>query len=314
MDLTWLWITLGVIGGIIVLIFISSIICFHLSIYRYSSWNTEKNEVEFSSLGKYQEEAETFFKWFHEKGEPIYIESTDHLRLGGLYFACPNAKRTVIMAHGYRGKPDYDFCLSHHWLYENDCNVLCIYQRAHGLSQGKYITMGTHEKNDLHQWVNYIEKQNNLPIYLLGVSMGCATTLMSFDKPYSDRVKGVIADCGYYSIYRQFMSEVGKKATPVLAAPLLLFSDIWTHMFAHFGIFKPDTRKIMRQFSLPIIFIHGDADDFVKPYHTKKNYEACTSSYKKLIIGHGAGHGRTMLTNEKEYKEEVLELFEKFDK
>ena len=305
----WLWISLGIIGGLIILVIIMSIVVFHLAINRYSLWNTDKNKVIFSFPEPYQSQALAYFDWFHNSGEIVSIKSFDGLTLKAKYFAHPSAKRTVIMAHGYRGKPDYDFSLSHHWFYEQECNVLVIYQRAHGLSEGKYITMGIYEREDIHSWEEYIESLDNLPIYLIGISMGTASILMSFYKPYSNRVKGIVADCGYYSIHRQFVDEVGKFVSKPVARFFLFFANWWCVIFAKFSMKQVDTRKIVKNINLPILFVHGDKDSFVKPYQSQRNYEACGSKEKVLIIAHGADHGKSLLFEEDKYKEEIKRIF-----
>ena len=305
----WLWISLGVIGGFFLILIIISYIVFHLTIVRDSAWNTDGDQVIFKFEDKYKKEAEQYYKWFHSEGEVVVVRSDDGLNLCGRYFKHPHAKRTIIMVHGYRGKPDYDFCLSHHWLFENESNILCVYSRATGLSEGKYITMGIKERDDLHQWFDYVCQKDNLPIYFSGISMGAATVMMSMYKPYSDRLKGLFLDCGYSSIYRQFQSYIGGMVGKPLATLFLFFANWWTHIFAHFGMKQADTRKIMKDVTLPLLFAHSDKDKFVLPYHTLENYEACGSEHKYLLIGQGAEHGDTFLTNEKEYKEIIKKIF-----
>ena len=41
---------------------------------------------------------------------------------------------------------------------------------------------------------------------------------------------------------------------------------------------------------MPVIFYHGDADDFVPSYMSRDMYDACPSR-KELIIIPGAAHG-----------------------
>lgn len=306
----WLWVVLGVAGVLLLAIIISSLMIFHICLVRTSRWNSDNSPVVFSFDEIHNQEANKYFEWFHKEGKVVYIKSKDGLKLAGVLFINPNAKRNVIMFHGYRGKPDYDFCLSHHWAYENGCNVLCIYQRSSGLSEGKYITMGIKERQDAHLWVNYVEQLNDLPIYLMGISMGAATVMMSFYKPYSNRVKGAVADCGYYSIHKQTQYAIADKMGTVLAAILLVFGDLWAILFAHFSFWQGNTKKILKHVQIPFIFAHGDKDNFVRMFNSEENYKACASKEKTLLVGKGADHGGTFLTNGKEYKELLLKLFE----
>ena len=49
--------------------------------------------------------------------------------------------------------------------------------------------------------------------------------------------------------------------------------------------------EAMKRCSLPIIFIHGDTDDFVPNEMSDELYNACSSKIKKSVKIHGAGHG-----------------------
>ena len=60
-----------------------------------------------------------------------------------------------------------------------------------------------------------------------------------------------------------------------------------------FGRFDPDSyspEEAMANCKLPVIFVHGEADDFVPCEMTRRNYELCTGP-KVLLMVPGAGHG-----------------------
>ena len=71
--------------------------------------------------------------------------------------------------------------------------------------------------------------------------------MMSFYKPYSDRVKGAVADCGYYSIHKQTQYAIADKMGAVLAAILLYLSVLLNDS-------KPDV-KTPRSSGSPVILI-----------------------------------------------------------
>ena len=67
-----------------------------------------------------------------------------------------------------------------------------------------------------------------------------------------------------------------------------------------FGGFDPDKHspiKSMAKCTLPIVFFHGDADDFVPCSMSVDNYNTCISQDKTLVIIPGAGHGLSFLTD-----------------
>ena len=59
--------------------------------------------------------------------------------------------------------------------------------------------------------------------------------------------------------------------------------------------------------SIPILFIHGSADNFVPCYMTEENYNFCASKKKKVIV-EGAPHGFSFLVDKQTVKN-ALESF-----
>lgn len=105
-------------------------------------------------------------------GKDVWICSGDGLKLHALYFEQKNAVRTVLCAHGYRGTAYGDFAGSAEMLKKERCNLLLIDERGCGKSEGKYITFGVKEKDDILRWLEWLNRNQNLPVYLYGVSMG----------------------------------------------------------------------------------------------------------------------------------------------
>ena len=61
---------------------------------------------------------------------------------------------------------------------------------------------------------------------------------------------------------------------------------------------------------IPVLFFHGESDDYVPSYMSKINYEACTSR-KKLVLIPGAGHGLSFPVDQQGYLAEMEEFFHK---
>lgn len=138
---------------------------------------------------------------YWNQGEVVQIQSFDGLQLNGrLIIGKPTAK-WVLCFHGYRtsGKVDNGFISSH--LISQGYNCLIVDQRAHGDSQGRYLTMGWLERLDVQSWTDFLIKtQTPKEIIWFGDSMGAATVLMASGESVPPVVHGKIADCGYTSI------------------------------------------------------------------------------------------------------------------
>ena len=85
--------------------------------------------------------------------EWVYTQSSDDLKLAGRYYHLKDGAPLVIFFHGYKSPALRDFC-GGFWIYrEQGYNILVVDQRAHGRSEGKFLTMGIKERHDCVKWV-----------------------------------------------------------------------------------------------------------------------------------------------------------------
>ena len=83
-----------------------------------------------------------------KKKNTLEIKSFDGLMLkADEYYQ--HSDKTVILIHGYNGDPYVHLGSQARWFYDKGYNVLLLYQRAHGVSEGKNCAFGLLEKNDL---------------------------------------------------------------------------------------------------------------------------------------------------------------------
>lgn len=61
-------------------------------------------------------------------------------------------------------------------------------------------------------------------------------------------------------------------------------------MFGGFDLDGYSAQEAMKNCKVPVIFFHGEDDDFVPCHMSKINYDACTSR-KQIVTVPGAGHG-----------------------
>ena len=72
------------------------------------------------------------------------------------------------------------------------------------------------------------------------------------------------------------------------------------------------TLEALKKAKVPVLFIHGTADRLVPVEMTYKNYLAC-SSPKKLLIVPGASHGMSYITDKKAYRQALREFWSDYD-
>ena len=306
---------LFVLAGFSVLTVISGIYVFIVACVRKKelSWLIE-DEIKNTPYGKFYSYIVASNQWLLDhQAQDVYITSADGVRLHGLWVPVQNARGTVLFAHGYRSTMLVDFGMAFELYHKIGMNLLIPEQRSHGKSQGRYITFGVKESNDMMRWIQYHNDELSCkPILLSGISMGASTMIYLADKELPSNVKGIVADCGFTSP-REIIKSVFKSVIHLPAAPTLLFTDIMTRLFAGFSLSEKDSRKILKNNKLPIIMIHGMDDDFVPCRMTQEGFSACTGP-KQLLLVDGAEHGVSFLVDPERYIAIINEFLDKYMK
>lgn len=232
--------------------------------------------------------------------EDKYINSSDNLKLHA--YEVKNENKTnkwAVVVHGYTSEGKLLSSKAKH-LYDIGYNVLVPDLRAHGLSEGNYIGMGWDDRLDIIDWINYIIKNNpNCEIALHGTSMGASTVLMVSGEKLPSNVKAIVADCGYTSATEEFKYQL-KQLFNLPSFPIMNVSDIVTHIRAGYCLNKASAINQVKKSTTPILFIHGDKDDFVPYYMMDELYNATNSPKEKLTVK-DAAHAKADLVNPKLY-------------
>ena len=258
-------------------------------------------------------EVEADVNWLIKDSNYIdtYITSSDNLKLHA--YEVKNENKTdkwAIVVHGYTSEGKLLSSKAKH-LYNMGYNVLVPDLRSHGTSEGNYIGMGWHDRLDIIDWINYIVKNNpKSEIALHGTSMGSATVLMVSGEKLPSNVKAIVADCGYTSVYDEFSYQL-KQLFNLPAFPIMNFSDVVTHIRAGYCLNDASAINQVKKSTTPILYIHGDKDDFVPYYMMDELYNATNSEKEKLTI-EGGEHANSDLVNPKLYWSTANSFLEKY--
>ena len=238
------------------------------------------------------------------------ITSFDGLTLRGKYYEYEKGAPIELLMHGYRGSMERDMSGGVVRCFKQGRSALCVDHRASGISDGKVITFGVNESRDCVEWVNFIINNidKDAKIILTGISMGAATVMITAGKELPKNVVAVLADCGYTSAKEIIMNTMrDMKLPPKLLYP---FAVLGGKLYGKFDIDETSPIEMMKKCRLPVIFIHGDADDFVPYDMSVRNYEACSSENKKLVTIEGAGHGVCFPVDQEKYLAALSEFFD----
>ena len=307
------YIILTVLGALAVCALITAYVCYRM-IFRAPKRKPKPEGVDIPEGEIYSARKKQLTDWGNEvRSLPcreVSIKTFDGLTLRGRYYEFYKGAPIELMLHGYKGNSERDLSggvirgrtLGH--------NVLLFDHRGSGESDGKVITFGINESRDCRQWVDFIIENidRNARIILTGVSMGAATVMICSAMDMPKNVVGVLADCGYTSARDIIKKVIRDMKLP--AGLLYPFVRLGAVLFGRFNIDKTSPIEAMKACKLPVIFIHGDADDFVPYSMSEENYAACISEHKRLVAIEGAGHGLAYPANEEKYLRSVKEFFE----
>ncbi len=235
----------------------------------------------------------------------------DKLDLCG-YHIKGNSDILILLLHGYRSSGLSDLSLFYNIYKDTNFDLFAVDHRSHGKSEGTHIGFGTLDYRDVKKWLEYLKE--NFPdkkIIIHGVSMGANTALLLSDYQ-CEEVKGIIADCGYTSVYEQF-KHIIKTMIRLPSSLMLKITNILSKRFCGYELHEEDTKKHLERAIKPILFIHGDKDYFVPTIFTTENYACCNSS-KNLLIVANATHAQSALVDEVQYKNKVLDFIESLTK
>lgn len=313
----WILMIIGILlACVCIAIIITTVYFFVFTIHRKPTATLENNIGANTDWYKHMDIISECRQWLNQqKTESVFVQSDDGLKLHAVLLKNEHAsKKTVICFHGYTSCSTNDYVSLSKFYYEQGFNVLMVDGRAHGQSEGKYIGFGVLDRKDALRWIDYTINVfgGDSIIFLHGISMGASTVLMASGLNLPKNVKTIVADCGFTSAYDVF-SHILKRDYHIPKFPIMNLTDLLTKSFAGYGYKDVSTIDAVAKTNVPIIFIHGDKDDFVPTYMSEKNYEACASD-KQLLIVNGADHAEAYYVNQQAYEKAITTFIEKYAK
>ena len=308
-----LWTLLSIAAFLALLVLITSFVCFCMTFYTSRRNEPDAEESPVPPDKVYEPFREQILTWIRETRalprQSVEITSHDGLRLTGFYYEYEKGAPIEILFHGYRGNAERDLSGGVTRCFSLGRSALIVDQRAAGRSDGHVISFGINESLDCVRWVDYVVNNidKDAKIIITGISMGAATVLMAATYPLPANVVGVLADCGYTSakdIIKKVLCDM--KLSPDFFYP---FVKLGARIFGGFNLDKYSPIESMKKCQLPVIFFHGDTDDFVPHYMSVENFEACTSQLKRMVTIEGAGHGLAFPINQEKYLFEAGDFF-----
>ena len=244
----------------------------------------------------------------------ITIEGYRGFKVHACYVPAANPKKangTAIVIHGYGDNHFVFLYLVRMYRDKLNYNVLFPDLQYHGYSEGDHIQMGWYDRFDIEKWIEVahdIFKDDFMVLH--GVSMGGATVMMTSGDPLPEYVRCFVEDCGYASVIKQFNNN-RKQSFWFIPPDVLQSASLVTKKKHGWGFWEASSVKQLAKCERPMLFIHGDADDFVPFSHLQINYDAKVKGYKEKWVAEGAVHANAYAKHPEEYVKRVSAFLDK---
>ena len=264
----------------------------------------DENDSWYDTITTVHKSLELIKKLDHEE---LSIKSHDDLNLKAIYYPA-TSNDTVIWVHGYTSHAERESAFPGLFYHDLGYNVLIPYLRAHGLSEGKYLTFGGLECLDIMAWIDKVNQINpNGKIIIHGLSMGGGIVLDLASRNLKN-VKCLISDAPSGSIetfFRNVSKEVFKKNSNKIADYMI------ERYKKEFGLDVKDFEVIehVKQSKYPILLSCGSNENLEELFNNLSN---ANPKDTEIIILPGCNHGNGMYKQTKLYQSVIKEFIGRY--
>ena len=219
--------------------------------------------------------------------------------------------KVAIICHGHTWNRINS--LKYTYLFYNKGYNVIIYDHAYfGMSDGKYTTLGLHEKFDLSAVIDLARETfgKDAIVALHGESMGAATVLSELS--IRSDVDFVVADCSFSNTMKYYR-ELCTHMTHLPSFPIVDFANAMSKRKIGYDFKKVNPIDGVKASNTPICFIHGKADDFIRPSHSEAMYNVSANPLSELHLFDGATHARSHLQDKALYTKIVSDFIDKIE-
>lgn len=237
------------------------------------------------------------------------ISAYDGVKLGARIIRQPEPSgRVAVLCHGYSSTLGSTQAQAK-MFYDRGFDVYMLAMRGHKGSGGK-VGMAWIDRFDLSRWVDRIiaDYGESVQIALFGTSLGGSTVVSYAGMMPPPQIKCVIEDCGFSSQYDEYIASLKSAKLPKCAIHLF---NVGVKLVHGYSLYDADITKLAKNMTVPALFFHGTADDFVPFALGQKLFDACAASEKNFIAIEGAGHGLAYATDKQKYTAAFTEFVDK---
>ena len=263
----------------------------------------------------------------HHCVKDTFVTMPSGYKAHAIYLFAPKATaNTAVVVHGYKVRAEGMLHIAYLYNHDLGYNVLLPDLYGHGRSEGDHIQMGWNDRWDVIRWseiANDIfkvksevgkseELKKEIPSedtwqVIHGISMGAATTMAVSGEKTPDYVKCFVEDCGFMSVWDEFADQL-KDQFGLPSFPLMNTTSWLCHHKYGWSFAEAQQIAQVKKSTKPMLFIHGDKDDFVPYNMLRPLYEAKTKGRKAIFIAKGSVHAMAYRDHHQEYTQKVKEF------
>lgn len=232
----------------------------------------------------------------------------DNLNLYGEYYDFGH-KRAALIIPGRSDSLTYSYYFAKPYM-DSGYNILVIDMRAHGLSEGKYNTIGYKEYSDIIKWLMMLHEEYQMEsVVIHALCVGAQAAMKAIVTGENlEYVKAFIIEGMYTTFYETFKNHaiyLGHRPFP----PVNLM-ELWMRLFTGQTIYDGPI-KMIDKLKLPVLMIHGKEDVFSLPEKAEELYQKCGSEMKELVWFEKGVHSQLRISNEEGYDKAIREFLER---
>ena len=194
----------------------------------------------------------------------------------------------------------------------NDCNILVIDPRGHGLSDGQFNTVGFEESKDAIAWVKHVQKTYHIQHFIFhGICIGAATGMLALHSPDCPSCIDAIVTEGMFPNFSESVkNHMIEKKKPVRFTLGLV--DRWMrHYTGHSMKYGPI--NVIGEVEVPLLMLHSREDLYSTPAYAQKLYDLSGASRKELVWFPHGRHSMLRITDTQRYDEAIGAFLERLD-
>ena len=297
---------------------ITGVSLFARRLYRYGFGRYDTSPGEQTDNQEFRQAFQKTERWLAQQPqEDWWLDPNDpQNRRYARFLPAPKTKndaqnKAVILAHGYHFS-NSSMAVYAYLFQQLGYAVLMPDNRAHGRSAGKWINFGWYDRLDYRRWCDQLIKRlgTDSQLVLFGTSMGGSIVMLMSGEALPPQVKAIIEDCGYSTLMAELAYRL-KVEFHLPEFPALSITNLINRSLMHFNLKDVDCLRALKRNRLPILFIHGERDDYVPPQMALANFQA-TSAPKELWLVPNAGHMEAVAVDPHAYLAKLRDFLQRY--